>query len=521
MVTGENQTIKGLRDTVFKIALGAIALSAASTAFSQTSSLDADSLYSEAVLSYSDRKSNDALRLLDAALRADPKHIEALELQALLLRNMGQSDQSRAAYQKLIQAKPPSETGPYHYELGSIDYQEQKWNEAATHFQKAVNLGFNVDAARFYMGTIDFQQNKIDSARAHFGSIADWGPPEWRMPALYYMGLGDFKQGYPGIGTREFYEASEVASDLPEDPLAKKMIEGTKEALAPYEKGRWFANLSLFGQYDGNALLIPNSTTVTDQTTGKATGKFVVIAGGGRMSAPSARWQWIGSYRGTYNKNTNGDSASAEFLTHTLDFYITRRPMARFSYGLKLEGSYNFQNAVTPAVLQGYSLLGEGGPYLRKTLGQVAVLTLEALFKPQLYLTASDLSTWALLTRASITADQGKGYANLGGNLTFEKSRTTGALYRYLGVTGSLSNALYLPWQVSGSLEASTGMKYYAEVSPARFDKQLVLRTGWNRPLFFTGLSVGADLSWQWNFSNYDAFTYNEPVASLGLSYTL
>jgi tetratricopeptide (TPR) repeat protein len=118
--------------------------------------MNAEVLYSEAVIALSRKQTQQALATLDQLLKEYPQNTEGLELKALTLKNEGNEALAIESYKKLIQLKPVQERGPYHFELGMIYRRQKNAAQAKYHFAMALKLKTNPTVSRFFLGMQSF-----------------------------------------------------------------------------------------------------------------------------------------------------------------------------------------------------------------------------------------------------------------------------------------------------------------------------------------------------------------------------
>src|ERR1700737_3593981 len=99
------------RHSCFFCILGSVALASAAFAEESHSGMNAEVLYSEAVLALSHKHAEEALSILDSLLKQYPGDIQAFELKALTLKREGDDAKAIGSYKKLIELKPSDERG--------------------------------------------------------------------------------------------------------------------------------------------------------------------------------------------------------------------------------------------------------------------------------------------------------------------------------------------------------------------------------------------------------------------------
>lgn len=478
--------------------------------------------YMEAVLAYNKRKMDEALKILNQLLKAYPNNVEALELKALTLKSKGDDEQSLDTYNRLIKLKPMKDRGPYYFEAGVI-YNKQKKNDVAKgHFEKAIQLKFNVEAANLFLGLINFGNNDFGQAEGNFDVIRSKGTPELKVVGHYYLGMIHFKSGNPAAGTSELVEARDLANTIPESKIASDIKTGVNKILVPFTKSTWFANATAMGQYDNNISSLPTSITNPAITSGKATPKLMLMGGVGRMTAPLSTIQWVPSYRLAYNRNFNAETRGYEFFTNTLSMYFNYKPLSQVSGGIKTDGNFTFQNQTEDGAtytFRKYNLAGELGPFLKFPLGSNARMDWEGYVRPQKVFSSADLSGLSFFTRMSVRGvDSSSNFFNPVAGVSFEKSNVAGNAYKYQSYTGSLSNTLRVP----GGYILTPSVDYmaitYALADPVRSDKMITARTSLIKMLS-AQWTINGDVTYIINNSNLtDTYSYNRIMAGLGIT---
>lgn len=489
-------------------------------------------MYAEAVIAYNSRQTEEALRVLDQILKLKPDHLQALELRSLALKAAGKPEESRANYQRLLRAVPAEKSGPYHFELGVLEFNAKRPDAALPHFQAAAKRKFNEAASRFFLGLIAFSQadrsGRLGDAEREFKAVAEGDSAELKPAAHYYLGMIAYRKGQGSAGTFQLVEAKGLAAELPGNAIAQDIAKAVDQALAPYGKSQWFGSFSLTQAYNGNVASIPVSADQPEAVSGKATLQTLLAAGLGRISSPLAPLQWIASYRGTYNINYNPETSKYQFLTHTANLYLTARPLARTQYGMKLEGNLNLSDQGTDPDASGergyllrlYSLTGEVGPYLRRTLEGGQLFSVEAMYRPQSYFNSfTGLSGSGGAVRATLFHDRNSTFWNPTFLLGADKTRTDDVAFRNWSLNGGLVDLMRISDRTTVTASLMLSFLQYDESRPQRFDKLVSARLGWARQLR-PRWSVVADATYTTNFSSIpERYYFKQPIASVGINY--
>jgi hypothetical protein len=264
-------------------------------------------------------------------------------------------------------------------------------------------------------------------------------------------------------------------------------------------------------------------------SSGKSTGQGLLNAGFGRMSSPLNTIQWVANYRGSFNINTNSDTATYQFFTNTADLYLTRNPLARTQTGLKLEGNYNLQNTSLPGEssitsMGSYSFTGEVGPYVKSTLSRGVLLSLEGYYRPGHFFNDSggafDQSGNGAVLRSSLTFDRSSTWFNPAGTLGFEINQTNGINYRSRTLATGLSNLMRIGSNNLVTLSATLNfVKYPVSEEGRDTDTFFAARADWVHTLDPHWTVIG-DVGYTKNSSHLDSYTYSQPVVTAGAGYS-
>ena len=277
---------------------------------------------------------------------------------------------------------------------------------------------------------------------------------------------------------------------------------------------------------------IPPTVTSAAETSGKATVKNTVLVGMGYASSSLLPFQFVPSYKGALNYNLNKDARASQFMSNVASLYVTRAPLARFSYGLKLEGSVNFKNDVAPATqtvtYRTYSRGASFGPYFRFEAARRLLFSLELTIDPIHYDQDSTDSTSDLKRsgtgkdlRVSVQNDQGARLFNLTASIHLASSGASGREYDSNEIGFSFSNLLRL----SDKLEISPGLNYaqsnYSKRQlGTRRDRLLDLQAIGTYKLLPKWTILG-NLDYASNASNVEeTYSYNRFAMGTGLTYS-
>jgi hypothetical protein len=351
--------------------------------------------YSLAVIAYNEKKYQESLKILNELLNDSPGSIEFLELKALALKTAKNDAESAKTYDSLLAAKiqagaPEKELAPYQFELGVIRFRTQQKESAVPLFESSIRAGFNTAPASFFLGMIHFEAGRNAEAAVRFKTASDSSLDEIAAPAAFYLGQAQLKIGESGAASASFVNAKLLARPLAkQSPTAKNILEACERILAPLDRAQNFGSISISTAYDSNVQALP------DQAEGvlninQDTFKALVQAGIGRMSSPTENFQWIPSYRMSYNKNFNADTREGEFLTQEISLFLNHRPLDPSNYGFKIDLGHTFQNqfdtnSTESSTFRQFSATSELEAYYRFKWGKRIGVNLSAGAGPQLF----------------------------------------------------------------------------------------------------------------------------------------
>lgn len=486
-----------------------------------------ESMYSEAVLAYNRKQSDEAVSILDRLLQGQPNHVEALELKALALKEKGKDAQSLDVYRKLLELKPPHERGPYHFQVGVIFNDEKKPELARPHFEQAVLLKFNEVPSHLFLGLISFNAGDFFAAQGHFEQVSKHGSTELKVVARYYLGMVNFKSGFAAGGTSELIAARKLSVEVPESKMARDIRGAAEKILEPFNQGQWFANLAVLTGYDSNiAQISTQGQASSTASSGMSTPKMTFSGGIGHMDSPLQTMQLVGSLRSSFNRNFNSLTHSYEYASATGSVYLNFTPLQTWSWGLKFEGTSTFQNQLQDGstdryLYAPYNFSGETGAFFRNNWDRYNQYQLDLYLRPAKYVSDDSQTGHSLYARGSWRHDTGSKAWNPGSYLSVEKSTTTSLDYGYQSVGAGVYDVLRPGTRDTINLSLDIYQRNYPQASLARTDRNFVLRTNLVHALMGR-YSILGDLSYTKNISTIEeSYSYNEWNFSVGVSWTL
>jgi hypothetical protein len=209
---------------------------------------------------------------------------------------------------------------------------------------------------------------------------------------------------------------------------------------------------------------------------------------------------------------------------------VTRFPLARLSYGLKLEGSMNFKNEAPSDAsafhfsFHPYSRYMAFGPYFKYEVARKVNLGAELWAQPTHYendgVGENERSGRDILGRLYLQADWGNRYFNPTLAIRFDKNEANGTEYRSLTNAIDLSTMMHLPMETDLTMGLTLTRVDYSEKPVQRNDRSFTLRVVGSKKLTRHWTILG-NADHTDNTSNLDTqYAYKRTTILIGASYT-
>lgn len=502
-------------------------------------------IYADALLAAHDKNYDKAFQILSQILNRDPNYFQALELKALILKNLGKPEEARPIYEKLmkIAGADIKAQAPYHFELGVLDYNAKKDTEAHAHLQQALAGRFNIGVTQFLLGTLDLKSGDWHAAQNRFERVVVSDANAVKPIAHLYLAQITANNRNTIETIRHLREAQKVDDGLNSNSIeydftteSKAWIDQARsedeQALKDLNHSKYFGSVTLLAGFDTNVLSAPASTDIQGTPSNYASPGATLKGAIGYAGAPLESFQTVTSYQFSVNMETSSATKTGQFFTHDLSVYLNHAPFEVTSYGFKLEGIGIFQFEDDPLTNKGsfspYSLQGSFGPYYRREIKKYTNLGVELMFEPRHdYLDSAfspneRQSGYDVLFRPYISYDPGNVWWNPTFSLTATETQTSGLDY--------ISKSLALNFMTLSRLSQKTRLSTTLELGMASFPDRLGETRSDHFILIDESLNVQlnprlsflADLQYNNNKSNITTiYQYTRLIASVGLSYAL
>ena len=515
-----------------------------------SASADLEVLQANATLQFHSKQTSECLATLKKILDKDPKNVSALELQALTQRQLQQDEEAAKTYEHLLETKAIDKFPAYHFELGSIRYKQKNFAEAKSHFLNAALHQFNPGMSHFFMGVIDFNNKSWRNARNNLAEALTYSDANTMRPITkYYLANTYAQMGKSDAAIRNYGDAygaaapkqtattttSTTEAATTEAPAAGSQMfsdirKNSIKELRAMDRGNRFLNLSLLSQWDSNVQTNPSDVERNaEEMSGQRTSKGVLSASIGFSTSPTRLFQVTPSYRFFTNYNFNYQTKDFNFMSQTPSLYVMVRPYARFSAGLKAEGTLSMKNfngtQVSGVSYRKYSQSAEIGPIAKYEVSPTIGLTAEVVWRPKTFFLdpiSGDSRRSGHGIFSKLTADFATPLPWISPNayVSHEWDNTYGKDYRAYTYSLGVANPLSFTEKFTLTPTLDVNYAHYYETVPGRDDVLMSLRVMFNY-VFNSHWSGLADLGYTLNESSISAtYKYNRVVVSAGASYT-
>jgi len=340
--------------------LSLLALSAlcAAHAFAQQS--EADVYVAQAILAYDDKRYEEALSLLNEALKLDPGNTQALYYTGLV--HLAQKDPVLAIKSlELARAKSPDDL-IIRFQLGVAYFTLEQYDEAQPLLESVFKAQPKLENLGYYVGFMRYRQKDYEGALKAFQTGASTDPTMQQL-TKFYAGLA---LGVLGLPERAIVEVEEALRLQPVSPLtgpAERIRDSI--VIARERERRLRAEIRLGGFYDDNVSINPQrSTDPTAESLrtrqSRSFGELALL----RLDYSWLRrgpWEATASYSFFQNLYNNDGTAAFNIQNHlgALGGYY-RSTVAFMPYQLGLNYSYDWLTLGNHPFLERHTATGFG-----------------------------------------------------------------------------------------------------------------------------------------------------------------
>ncbi len=231
-------------------------------------------LYTKGLVEFHAGRLEEALRLFDEAVRADPRDAFARYYRAVTRNRAGDRQGAIDDLRKALELNPKLFDAAL--DLGVVLVEEGHYGEALTPLGTARNASELEAQALLYLGIALLRLDRASEARSYFWAALE-KDPALEAVARYHLGVLDYQQGRWRRAKQEFLRVKELKPGSPVAEQAEQFL----ARLRRMERERWSAFGSFGFQYDSNVILAPASdfgasfaksdVGVTQQADGRAT----------------------------------------------------------------------------------------------------------------------------------------------------------------------------------------------------------------------------------------------------------
>ncbi|MBU1225396.1 MAG: PEP-CTERM system TPR-repeat protein PrsT [Gammaproteobacteria bacterium] len=174
-----------------------------------------------AQLALADRDADKAMQEIELALRADPGHLDSLQLKGALLRATGKTAEAAAVYRDVIRIDPRNVNA--RVALSSIAIAANQLTDARKEVDAALKESPNNLQARYALALIEFREKKTERARDTLASVLKAAPGF--APALLLGGSIEYALG--NLQTAEAH-LNKVVQATPDNLYALRLLAATQ-----------------------------------------------------------------------------------------------------------------------------------------------------------------------------------------------------------------------------------------------------------------------------------------------------
>jgi putative PEP-CTERM system TPR-repeat lipoprotein len=221
-----------------------------------------------AQLALADRDADTAMQAIEQALRADPEHLDSLQLQGALLRATGKPAEAAAVYREVVRIDPRSVNA--RLALSSIAVAENKLDEARKEVDLALKHSPKNLQALYARALIDFQERKTERARDTVATVLKAAPGF--VPALLLGGSIEYALG--NLQTAEAH-LNKVVKATSNNLYALRLLAATQLRQGrPDDAAKTLAPALRFAEQDPGVWVVAGEIALAKKDYAQATAYF-------------------------------------------------------------------------------------------------------------------------------------------------------------------------------------------------------------------------------------------------------
>jgi len=237
-------------------------------------------LYARGLVPFHNGRWDDAYKLFDEAVKADPEDALAVYYRGLTAARRGESKQAIPDLERAAQSRPG--LGHVTLDLGVAYFDTGQYPQAQQWLEKAHATAADRFPAAFFLGLTHYRQGDFAKAQPYFQEAET--DPELRPTAHYYAGLVLLRQGHEAEGRAALEQAAQGRADTEAARAAQSYLAGGGVQQPPAPGAREAKPWAIYGdlafQYDSNVTLSPSDSAVSGTSTGQDDGRTVLGVGG-------------------------------------------------------------------------------------------------------------------------------------------------------------------------------------------------------------------------------------------------
>ncbi len=239
-------------------------------------------LYARGLVPFHNGRWDDAYKLFDEAVKADPSDALAVYYRGLTAARRGQPEQGIPDLQRAAELRP--DLGHVSLDLGITYFDAGQYSQAQPWLEKAHATAADRFSAAFFLGLTNYRLGDLAKAQAYFQEAEK--DPELRPTAHYYSGLVLLRQGNETQARTALQQTEQGRPDTEVARAAESYLATGAQVRRPPVPGgaREVKPWSVYGdlgfEYDSNVVLAPSDSSVSGNNTGQDDGRAVLGFGG-------------------------------------------------------------------------------------------------------------------------------------------------------------------------------------------------------------------------------------------------